>query len=58
MSLVDDASSRYESVLGGSQEKMVDAVLGRGMSREEAAHALGVGVPSVKRYAKMADKGE
>jgi transposase len=40
------------------REKIVDAVLRRGVSQEEAARAFGVGVPSVKRYAKMAYKGQ
>ncbi len=40
------------------REKMVDAVLRGGVSQEEAARAFEVGVPSVKRYAKMAYKGE
>ncbi len=40
------------------REKIVDAVLGRGVSKEEAARTFGVGVSSVKRYVKKARKGE
>jgi transposase len=40
------------------REKIVDAVLRGGVSQEEAARAFEVGGPSVKRYAKMAYKGE
>jgi transposase len=40
------------------REKIVDAVLRGGVSQEEAARAFEVGVPSVKRYAKLAYKGE
>jgi transposase len=38
--------------------KIVDAVLRRGMSKEEAARTFGVGASSVKRYVKMAQQGE
>jgi len=40
------------------REKIVDAVLGRGMSKEEAARTFGVGISSVKRYATKAQRGE
>ena len=40
------------------REKIVDGVLGRGMPKEEAARTFGVGVSSVKRYVKKAQKGE
>jgi transposase len=40
------------------RKKIVDAVLGRGMSKEMAARTFGVGVSSVKRYVKMARLGE
>ena len=40
------------------REKIVDAVLRRGMSKEEAASTFGVGASSVKRYVKMVEKGE
>ena len=40
------------------REKIVDAVLGRGVSKVEAARTFGVGVSSVKRYVKKAQKGE
>ena len=38
--------------------KIVDAVLGRGMSKEEAARTFGVGISSVKRYVQKAQRGE
>jgi transposase len=40
------------------REKIVDAVLGPGMSKEEAARTFGVGISSVKRYATKAQRGE
>ena len=40
------------------REKIVDAVLGRGMSKEEAARTFGVGISSVKRYVYKAQRGE
>jgi transposase len=40
------------------REKIVDAVLGRGMSKEEAARTFGVGISSVKRYATKAQRRE
>jgi transposase len=40
------------------RKKLVDAVLGRGMSKEVAARTFGVGVSSVKRYVKMVQRGE
>jgi len=40
------------------REKIVDAVLGRGMPKEEAARTFGVGLSSVKRYVEKAQKGE
>jgi transposase len=40
------------------REKIVDAVLQHGMSKEEAARIFGVGVSSVKRYVNKAEKGE
>ncbi len=40
------------------REKIVDAVLGRGMPKEEAARTFGVSVSSVKRYVEKAQKGE
>jgi transposase len=40
------------------REKIVDAVLGRGMPKEEAARTFGVGISSVKRYATKAQRGE
>ncbi len=40
------------------REKIVDAVIQRGMSKEEAARTFGVGVSSVKRYVKKVEKGE
>jgi transposase len=39
------------------REKIV-AAAGRGMSKAEAARTFGVGATSVKRYMKMAEKGE
>ena len=39
------------------REKIV-AAAGRGMSKAEAARTFGVGATSVKRYVKMAEKGE
>jgi transposase len=38
--------------------KIVDAVLGRGMSKEETARTFGVGISSVKRYVQKAQRGE
>ena len=40
------------------REKIVDAVLGRGMPKEEAVRTFGVSVSSVKRYVEKAKKGE
>jgi transposase len=40
------------------REKIVDAVIQRAMSKEEAARTFGVGVSSVKRYVKKVEKGE
>lgn len=40
------------------REKIVDAVLGRGMSKEEATRTFRVGAFSVKRYVKMVERGE
>ena len=40
------------------REKIVDAVLGRAMSKEEAARTFGVGISSVKRYVHKAQRGE
>jgi transposase len=40
------------------REKIVDAVLGRGMSKEEAARTFGVAITNVKRYATKAKRGE
>ena len=40
------------------REKIVDAVLQRGMSKEEAARTFGVGATSVKRYVKLREEGK
>ena len=40
------------------RQKIVDAVLRRGTSKEEAARSFGVGLSSVRRYVKMAENGE
>src|SRR5215213_2896431 len=40
------------------REKIVGAVLRRGMSREEVVRTFGVGVSSVRRYVKKAEKGQ
>ncbi len=40
------------------REKIVDAVLRRGMSKEEAARTFGVGATSVKRYVKLREEGK
>jgi transposase len=40
------------------REKIVTAVLGRGMSKAQAARAFGVGATSVKRYVKLAEEGK
>lgn len=39
------------------REKVVEAVLGRGMGKSEAARAFGVSLSSVKRYARAASEG-
>jgi len=39
-------------------EKIVHAVLSRGMSKEEAARPFGIGASSVKRYVKKAESRE
>ena len=41
---------------GDLRRKMVDAIE-RGLNKSEAARLLGVGLSSVKRYAKMAREG-
>jgi hypothetical protein len=54
-----DASYFHKSVLGGPQgEKIVDAILGRGMFKEEVARTFGVSLSSVKRYVHKAQRGE
>jgi transposase len=40
------------------REKIVDAVLWRGMSKVQAAHTFGVGVTSLKRYPKLQEVGK
>jgi transposase len=40
------------------REKIVDAVLQRGMSKEAAARTFGVGATSVKRYIKLQEEGK
>jgi transposase len=40
------------------REKIVDAVLRRGMSKAEAARTFGVGATSVKRYVKLQEEGK
>jgi transposase len=40
------------------REKIVAAVLGRGMSKAQAARTFGVGATSVKRYVKLAEEGK
>ncbi len=40
------------------REKIVAAVLERGMSKEEAARTFGVGATSVKRYVKLQEEGK
>src|ERR687894_91169 len=40
------------------REKIVDAVLRRGMSKAQAARTFGVGATSVKRYVKLAEQGK
>ena len=40
------------------REKIVDAVLGRAMSKEEAPRTFGVGISSVKRYVYKAQRAE
>ena|SRR3712207_3024363 len=41
-----------------TEKIVVDAVLGRAMSKEEAARTFGVGISSVKRYVHKAQRGE
>jgi transposase len=40
------------------REKIVDAVLWRGMSKAQAARTFGVGATSVKRYVKLQEEGK
>ncbi len=40
------------------REKIVDAVLRRGMSKAQAARTFGVGATSVKRYVKLREEGK
>ncbi len=40
------------------REKIVAAVVGRGLSKSQAARTFGVSLSSVKRYVKKADHGE
>jgi transposase len=40
------------------REKIVAAVLERGMSKEEAARTFGVGATSVKRYVTLQEEGK
>src|SRR5687768_5320295 len=40
------------------REKIVAAVVGRGISKSQAARTFGVSLSSVKRYVKKADRGE
>ena len=40
------------------REKIVDAVLRRGMSKAQAARTFGVGATSVKRYVKLQEEGK
>ncbi len=40
------------------REKIVDAVLRRGMSKAQAARTFGVGATSVKRYVKLQEGGK
>jgi transposase len=40
------------------REKIVAAVVGRGVSKSQAARTFGVSLSSVKRYVKKADHGE
>ena len=40
------------------REKIVDAVLRRGMSKAQAARTFGVGATSVKRYVKLKEEGK
>jgi transposase len=53
-----DASCVMRAYSVDLREKIVDAVLGRGMSKEEAARTFGVGISSVKRYVHKAQRGE
>ena len=40
------------------REKIVDAVLRRGMSKAQAARTFGIGATSVKRYVKLQEEGK
>ena len=40
------------------REKIVDAVLRRGMPKAQAARTFGVGATSVKRYVKLREEGK
>ena len=40
------------------REKIVEAVLGHGMSKAQAARTFGVGASSLKRYVKLAEEGK
>ena len=40
------------------REKIVAAVVGRGMSKAQAARTFAVGATSVKRYVKLAEEGK
>ena len=40
------------------REKIVDAVLWRGMCKVQAAHTFGVGVTSLERYPKLQEVGK
>jgi transposase len=40
------------------RQKVVEAVNQRGTSKSEAAHLFGISLSSVKRYTRLADRGE
>jgi hypothetical protein len=46
------ASYKHESLLGGFERKVLDAVLG-GMPKAQAARTFGIGISPVKRYVSI-----
>jgi len=40
------------------RQKVVQAIEQRGISKSEAAHLFGISLSSVKRYARLANRGE